>query len=77
MPQRRQLSVSRSNLFWLAIVILAAVIGALIGGWKLSLALAVIALLASEVVERATRARGDSAPGVGAEHGSRGPGDDS
>jgi len=55
MPQARQLSVSRSNLFWLAIVLTLALSGWIVSGWKVALAAAAVGLVVSEVVERTER----------------------
>lgn len=56
MPQIRQPSLTRRNLIWLAVVVAVAIAGWLIAGWKLALGATVVALLASEVVERRARA---------------------
>lgn len=57
MPRARQLSVSRTNLIWFAIVLAAAAIGWVIGGWKIALVAAVLGLVVSEFFERSARAK--------------------
>ncbi len=57
MARTRQLSVSRTNLLWLIVVLCAAAIGFVAGGWKIALLAAALSLVASEVFERRARAR--------------------
>jgi hypothetical protein len=57
MPRARQLSVSRTNLIWFAVVLAAATIGWLAGGWKIALVAAAIGLVASETFERTARVK--------------------
>ena len=57
MPRSRQLAVSSSNLIWFVVVLIAAAIGWLIGGWKIALVAAGIGLIVSEIFERTSRAK--------------------
>lgn len=55
MPQARPMSVSRRNLVWFAIIVIAAAVGWFVGGWQVAVGAAVLALIVSEVVERLAR----------------------
>ncbi len=57
MPRARQLSVSRTNMIWFAVVLAATLVGWLAGGWKIALVAAAVGLVVSEVVERTARTR--------------------
>jgi len=57
MPRSRQLAVSSSNLIWFVVVLIAAAIGWLIGGWTIALVAAGIGLIVSEIFERTSRAK--------------------
>lgn len=59
MANVRQTSFSKRNLIWAIIVLLAIFVGAAVGGWKLAVPAGIIALAASEIVERAARNKRD------------------
>ncbi|MEP4650806.1 MAG: hypothetical protein ABJ314_11520 [Ilumatobacter sp.] len=48
--------MSRNNVIWLAVVLVAAGVGWFVGGWKIALVAAAIGLVVSEVFERRARA---------------------
>lgn len=57
MPQRKQLRVSRSNLIWLALIVVVGVIVGIAAGVWWGVGAAALVLVLSEVVERVQRSR--------------------